>query len=315
MGGVMSDPWAAPPTQEELGGGQDAWAAPPTQAELGQGPGMLESLGRGALQGGTLGFSDEIAGGIEAAMDKIRGGHEDIGKLYVKHRDESRANNAAAEQANPIAYGGGKLAGTLAPALLTGGASVPEQLLAGGALGAASGLGEANELDKDALAKAALGAAGGVAGAGIGGALAKGAGALATPVAEAAEGLGAKLANPALQQAVDSVSKKVALGALGAGHFVPGLHAVAAGAAAVPGVVRAAGKVLPSLAKTLGRVGAAATKNPGLLGNYGAKLAAASQAGPAAFNAMHFSLAQTDPEYQKKVLEVQNEHPELDDDS
>jgi hypothetical protein len=310
MGAGMSDPWAAPPTQAELGG-QDAWATPPTQAELGHGPGMLESLGRGALQGGTLGFSDEIAGGIEAAMDKIRGGHEDIGKLYVKHRDESRANNAAAEQANPIAYGGGKLAGTLAPALLTGGASVPEQLLAGGALGAASGLGEANELDKDALAKAALGAAGGVAGAGIGGALAKGAGALATPAAEAVESIGAKAANPVLQQAVKDLSKKVAMGAA----LIPGTRAAIPLALAAPKVVQGVAAVAPTLARTLGRVGAAAAKNPGLLGNYGAKLAAASQAGPAAFNAMHFSLAQTDPEYQKKVLEVQNEHPELDDDS
>jgi hypothetical protein len=277
-----------------------------TAAPAPAGPGQLESLGRGALQGGSLGFSDEIAGGIEAALEKLRGTHEDIGKLYAKHRDESRAANAAAEAANPLTYGGGKLAGGLAPALLTAGESLPLQVAAGAGLGALGNLGEAKALDQEALESTAKGALGGALGAGLGGLGAKGLGAVAKPVGEALEANAGKLGGVA-EKAVEKLGEGGVVGSILHGNL-PGA-ALAAGAGRTAPLV---GKAVTGLAGSLGRVGQAAAKNPALLGKYGSALAAAARAGPQALAATHFSLAQKDPGYQQKVLDLQNDHPELD---
>lgn len=278
------------------------------EAEEPTGPSELESLGRGALQGGTLGFSDEIAGGIEAALDKLRGAHEEIGKLYAKHRDESRANNQAAEEANPLLYGAGKVGGGLIPAIATAGESLPAQLAAGAGVGATQALGEAPELNKQALEEAGKGALGGAAGAGLGAGLAKGVGAIAKPVGEALEG-NAENIGKAAERAVEKVGEGGVMGSI--------LHGNLPGAALATGARLAApqaGKLASGLAGTLGRVGKAAAKNPALLGKYGAALANAARVGPQALAATHFSLAQQDPKYQEHVLSVQNDHPELDED-
>ena len=81
----------------------------PTTSE----PGVIESTARGAAQGATFGFADEITAALEAAA---------TGKKYTAARDESRANYHAAEAAHPIAYGAGELAGGIAPAFIPGGA-------------------------------------------------------------------------------------------------------------------------------------------------------------------------------------------------
>lgn len=62
--------------------------------------GRLESLGRGALQGLTLGFSDELYGAGAGALDYLQG----EGFNYAKNRDEVRAANAKAQEANPGTY-------------------------------------------------------------------------------------------------------------------------------------------------------------------------------------------------------------------
>jgi hypothetical protein len=76
---------------------------------------------------------------------------------------------------------------------------------------------------------------------------------------------------------------------------------------------KVAGAATTGLAKSLGRVGQAAAKNPALLGRYGGVLARAALAGPQNLAATHFSLAQSDPAYQSKVLDLQDNHAELDE--
>lgn len=89
----------------------------------------LESLARGAASGVSLGFSDELTGGAEAlgraALPESLGGDsfKDLLQNYAKYRDESRGNYKAAEEANPSTFLTGEIAGSIAPAFLTGGAS------------------------------------------------------------------------------------------------------------------------------------------------------------------------------------------------
>lgn len=108
--------------------------------------GKLESFGRGALQGATLGFSDEIAGGLESLAGSL--GLTKQNKSYQQARDESRAANAVAAEANPITSKMGEFTGGLATALLPGlgsvgvaskGAGLGGSVLASAKLGATLG--------------------------------------------------------------------------------------------------------------------------------------------------------------------------------
>lgn len=149
-------------------------------------PGALESGLRGAAQGATLGFADELTGAGEAALDRLMGAHADIVSLYKQHRDESRAKYKAAQEANPTAYGAGELGGGLATALVPGlgAGGVLAQGAKMAALGAASGLGHSEAEDARGLIgdAAVSGLVGGAAGAG-GALIGKGLGALGNRLA------------------------------------------------------------------------------------------------------------------------------------
>jgi hypothetical protein len=82
----------------------------------------FESLARGAVQGTTLGFADELTGAGEALLDRAIGKNPEksLPDLYRQHRDESRANFEAAQKANPLTYGTGELGGGVATALIPG---------------------------------------------------------------------------------------------------------------------------------------------------------------------------------------------------
>ena len=171
------------------------WARAKAKAEAK--PSSLESAGRGALQGATVGFGDEIAGGMtEAIQTAVNILPESIqrrldvvpskfGEAYRFSRDEERRANTAAEEANPNAY----LAGNVAGGVLTGKAVPVGQVLKGGKLlarlgnaalsgagqGAAYGLGrseaelgegEVGRAAMDTVLGGALGAAGGALGEG-----------------------------------------------------------------------------------------------------------------------------------------------------
>lgn len=151
-------------------------------------PGPTESLIRGAAQNATLGLADEAAGAGEALMKKLQGDQTPLTDLYRQGRDESRNLYKLAEQENPSSYLGGQVAGAIAPALLTGGASI------GGlaAQGALQGLGSSEaDLTKGELAGAARDT-------GIGGAIGAGAGFLGNqlsklPIGQAVGYVGDKL--------------------------------------------------------------------------------------------------------------------------
>jgi len=126
----------------------------------------IESAARGALQGATFGFADEIVGGAEALF---------TGKRYAQARDESRANFKAAQAANPGAYLGGDIAGSVATSFIPGlgiakGASLGAMAGKAALQGAIGGLGASEASDvggmlSDAAVSGALsGATAGVVG-------------------------------------------------------------------------------------------------------------------------------------------------------
>lgn len=77
----------------------------------------LESGLRGAAQGATLGFSDELVGAGEGLLRTLKG-EGSLSENYTKARDESREANKAAEEANSLTYLGGNLLGGVATSAL-----------------------------------------------------------------------------------------------------------------------------------------------------------------------------------------------------
>lgn len=169
----MAGPWDTPPTEDEVA---STFAAPPTPDEIAAGeapeeeapapapeaPGYAEAVARGVGQGGTLGFADEIVGLFRA----LRPGYADaedgpvtqeapagatFGERYRSGRDEERAANKAAQEANPKTsfaanlLGGGAVAAGLPAFLAAKGATLPAKIASGAAsaapVGAAYGLG------------------------------------------------------------------------------------------------------------------------------------------------------------------------------
>ncbi len=126
----------------------------------------LESFGRGAAQGYTSGFSDEITGAAESAL---------TGKDYKTARNESRKAYGQASEDNPKMYGLGMLGGgalqMATPGLNVLGKAGP--VLSGMAQGALSGYGMSESDDptqqaKDAAFGGAIGGAVGKAASAIG---------------------------------------------------------------------------------------------------------------------------------------------------
>lgn len=74
--------------------------------------GMLEAGARGAIQGLTFGFGDELYGAGRGAFSWLKG--EGFSDEYARSRDEARAANKRAAGDNPIAYYGGEIAGSVA---------------------------------------------------------------------------------------------------------------------------------------------------------------------------------------------------------
>ncbi len=94
-------------------------------------PSELESLGRGALQGASLGFSDELGGAGSAAYHSLlqrlgieKNDNTSFSDKYTKERDAERAANEAAKQANPKSYLTGDLGAGLGLGLASGGAGL-----------------------------------------------------------------------------------------------------------------------------------------------------------------------------------------------
>jgi hypothetical protein len=160
--------------------------------------GMPEAVTRGAAQGATFGFADEMAGAAAAspipgsaagkttlgsfsAPDVIAGGARMLAnrlgfgsggsEAYTAERDRVRGGNQTAAAERPYSYMGGQLAGAIASTMPLAGAigqgastvgNVARGMGFGGVLGAAQGAGEAGELanvPQDAAMGGAVGAA------------------------------------------------------------------------------------------------------------------------------------------------------------
>lgn len=140
-----------------------------SQAQKQHDVGYGESFVRGAAQGASLGFADEITGLLESIGTE---------KTYAQARDESRENYATAAAANPKMTIAGELGGGLAGAFVPGmglakGAGLAKEALYGAKLGAAAGLGhstadltkgEVGQAATDTLHGAEFGGAAGLAG-------------------------------------------------------------------------------------------------------------------------------------------------------
>lgn len=110
-------------------------------------PGIMEAFGRGGMQGASLGAGDEIYAASAGALAAAQGG--EFGSEYDRQLAETRANNAAAREAHPWAYGIGEAAGII-PGLVYGGSTamgakalglVGKNFLTRSAASAASGAG------------------------------------------------------------------------------------------------------------------------------------------------------------------------------
>jgi len=118
---MANNNWVDVPLKET--GWEDAPLTPAAPGGVSQ----TQSFVRGAAQGASLGFADELVGGLGAVSRKLAasmGSTPDAGKtlgqLYSEERDDSRQNFKAAETANPGTYLGGNLAGSLATGFIPG---------------------------------------------------------------------------------------------------------------------------------------------------------------------------------------------------
>lgn len=166
MAGINWDEFEdAKPAQKQNSINWDEFETVQTKPQITQG----ESLARGAAQGASLGFADEISGGVEALWEKAKGNPTEFGKLYEIARNESRENFKKAQEANPGTYMAGEIGGGVATAFVPGVAAAKGAKLAnvaaraagfGGAAGA--GYSEADNVGgvlKDAATGAVLGGA------------------------------------------------------------------------------------------------------------------------------------------------------------
>lgn len=148
----------------------------------------LKSAGLGALQGGTLGFADEIEGGIMSLLSD---------KSYSQARDDARLRYDQAQSQNPGAYLAGNIGGGVATSFIPGMGGANLAKLAG--LGAVTGLG---------TSKADL-TQGDISGAAIDTAVGAGTGYIAGKLGQKVN----KLLDPKARQAAANTSAARALGA------------------------------------------------------------------------------------------------------
>jgi hypothetical protein len=116
-------------------------------------PGKLEGFGRGAAQGLTMGFGDELAGAGAAAQQKLSEfagtmdpemhalAHADS-EPYQQTRDAIRTANDAAQKEHPWLYAGGQVTGAAPLAMATGGGGAARLIATSAGMGALSGTGE-----------------------------------------------------------------------------------------------------------------------------------------------------------------------------
>jgi hypothetical protein len=216
-----SAPLAQPTTAPIPKGGANWWdaaplaqPAPAEPADTRPDRGILDATARGAAQGFTANFSDEMRGLVEAGganpddpaslAKLLKGalsywsGDKDAKKRYEETVARERQLNKTAEDQHGLASTVGAIGGALALPIGVGAqaATLPGRMVAGAATGAAlggaagvgSGEGAADSLTRGAIGAAGGGVLGAAAPAVIEGAI-QGGRAIATPVANAIRGI------------------------------------------------------------------------------------------------------------------------------
>jgi hypothetical protein len=135
MANANQDDWQ----DVELDDWEDVSAPKPPTAE----PTWKSALA-GLNQGLTLGFSDEISGGVDALKDVVTGkvAPTEVGQAYERHRDRYRGDDKTLTKQHPAAHLGGEVAGGVATAFVPG---------VGPVLNAAKGARTASVVGKAAL--------------------------------------------------------------------------------------------------------------------------------------------------------------------
>lgn len=174
--------------------------------------GTLEATARGAAQGASLGYFDELQAALRAPFSD---------RTYDQIRDEYRADDKIAEEAHPTASTLGKVGGGVATAFIPGlglakGASLLKMAGQGAVLGGLTGLGDSEaDLTKGEVGQAALDAGkGALAGGAIGGTV----GAVGQGMSrglDALKGVGGKLVDPGTQRMLAMGAGKADLKAVG----------------------------------------------------------------------------------------------------
>ena len=140
----------------------------------------LEALKLGAIQGASLGFADELEGGLQAGKEVLVGDAKLANLLdeYRRQRDLARAEYEQAKLDAPNAFLAGELTGGIGAGVATGGLGVG--IRGAAAMGALAGAGSSDtdvtDLDQAQLQEMASDAATGGAVGGALGAAAKGVG-------------------------------------------------------------------------------------------------------------------------------------------
>ncbi len=176
--------------------------------------GVVDATARGAAQGFTANFGDEIRGLVEASGAnpddpasltklisgalKYWSGDAEAKKRYETAATRERGLNKTAEEQHPIASLAGNIGGAVLLPIGAAGqaATVPGRMAAGAGVGAAlggaagvgEGVGAVDSLSRGAVGAAAGGTLGGIAPAAIEGVV-RGARAVATPIANAYRGV------------------------------------------------------------------------------------------------------------------------------
>jgi hypothetical protein len=265
-------------------------------------PSKLESGLRGLAQGASMGFADEITGGLESAFTD---------KTYDQARDESRAAYHAAEKQNPGSYLTGQLAGSVAPLAIPGvgiakgagtAAAIGKAAVTGGVLGGLTGVGTSEKdnlggIAGDALTGAGIGSLAGVAGTG-GSKLVQAAAPKVAGAIEGATNFVKDKGAPLLDRVGDAAEAGAAAYGGLTGDWKPA--GVISGARRLGGgaIAKMAGSVAEKLPDIL-------RASPEVLGKYAQPLMSALERGGTSFAATNFILQSTDPEYRKMLTEME----------
>lgn len=262
---------------------------------------QLESGVRGAAQGATLGFGDEITGAAETAGKTLFGNEKlrDFPANYAQHRDEARNANAVARTSNPFTYGAGEVAGSIPAVAIASRGGVPGLAAMGAAQGA--GASEANnvtDIAGDSAKSAALSALLAGVGAGVGKSISKGVETLSrpavAPVAEAGGSLLDKLTMPAVAGYT-------------ADMLVPGsgtmIGSGLAAAKMLPGAINTIRQKAPAVIQSIKDIPAAVISS-----KFGAVLDAAAKRGAQSLAVTNFILSTTNPEYRELSKKDEETH-------